>query len=53
MQKNILSKKLNLGLNFSNPSGGITSPSLKGSMAQTYMLSQMDIQPGGIQNHCL
>ena len=32
MQENILSKKLNLGLNFSTPSGGVTSPSLKGSM---------------------
>ena len=53
MQKNTLSKKLNLGLNFSTPSGGITSPSLKGSMAQTHKLSQMDIQPGGIQDHFL
>ena len=53
MQKNILSKKLNLGLNFSTPSGGVTSPSLKGSMAQTYKLSQMDIQPGGVQDHFL
>ena len=26
-------KKLSLGLNFSTPSGGVTSPSLKGSMA--------------------
>ena len=32
MQENILSKKLSLGLNFSTPSGGVTSPSLKGSM---------------------
>ena len=32
MQENMLSKKLNLGLNFSTPSGGVTSPSLKGSM---------------------
>ena len=32
MQENILSKKLGLGLNFSTPSGGVTSPSLKGSM---------------------
>ena len=31
MQENILSKRLNLGLNFSTPSGGVTSPSLKGS----------------------
>ena len=53
MQKNILSKKLNLGLNFSTPSGGVTSPSLKGSMAQTHKLSQMDIQPGGVQDHLL
>ena len=53
MQKNTLSKKLNLGLNFSTPSGGVTSPSLKGSMAQTHKLSQMDIQPGGVQDHFL
>ena len=32
MQENILPKKLSLGLNFSTPSGGVTSPSLKGSM---------------------
>ena len=32
MQENILSKKLSLGLNFSTPSGGVNSPSLKGSM---------------------
>ena len=32
MQENILSKKLSLGFNFSTPSGGVTSPSLKGSM---------------------
>ena len=32
MQENILSKKLNLGLNFSTPSGGVTSPLLKESM---------------------
>ena len=32
MQENILSKKLSLGLNFPTPSGGVTSPSLKGSM---------------------
>ena len=32
MQENILSKKLSLGLNFSTPSGGVTSPSLKGFM---------------------
>ena len=32
MQENILSKKLNLGLNFSTPSAGVTTPSLKGSM---------------------
>ena len=36
--KSTLSKKLNLGLNFSTPSGGVTSPPLKGSMAQTYKL---------------
>ena len=30
--KKTLSKKLNLGLNFSPPSGGVTSPSFKGSM---------------------
>ena len=53
MQKNTLSKKLNLRLNFSTPSGGVTSPSLKGSMAQTHKLSQMDIQPGGVQDHFL
>ena len=53
MQKNTLSKKLNLGLNFSTPSEGVTSPSLKGSMAQTHKLSQMDIQPGGVQDHFL
>ena len=53
MQKNTLSKKLNLGHNFSTPSGGVTSPSLKGSMTQTHKLSQMDIQPGGVQNHFL
>ena len=53
MQKNILSKKLNLGLNFSTPSGGVTSPSLKGSMAQTHKLSQMDIQPGWVHDHFL
>ena len=53
MQKNTLSKKLNLGLNFSTPSGGVTSPSLKGSMAQTHKLSQMDIQPGGVLDHFL
>ena len=35
MQENILSKKLSLGLNFSTPSGGVTSPSLKGSMVDT------------------
>ena len=49
MQKN-MSKKLNLGLNFSW-TGGVTSPSLKGSMAQTHKLSQMDIQLGGVQDH--
>ena len=32
MQENILSKKLSLGLNFSTPNGGVTSPSLKGPM---------------------
>ena len=32
MQENILSKKLNLGLNFSTPNGGVTSPLLKESM---------------------
>ena len=51
--KSTLSKKLNLGLNFSTPSGGVTSPSLKGSMAQTHKLSKMDIQPGGVKNHFL
>ena len=35
MQENILSKKLSLGLDFSTPSGGVTSPSLKESMAHT------------------
>ena len=35
MQENILSKKLNLGLNFSTPSGGITSSLLKESMPIT------------------
>ena len=35
MQENISSKKLNLGLNFSTPSGGVTSPSLKGSIQYT------------------
>ena len=35
MQENILSKKLSLGLNFSTPSGGVTSPLLKGSMIST------------------
>ena len=53
MQKKILSKKLNLGLNFSTPSGGVTSPSLKGSMAQTHKLSQMDIQSGEVHDHFL
>ena len=53
MQKNTLTKKLNLGLNFSTPSGGVTSPSLNGSMAQTHKLSQMDIQPGGVQDQFL
>ena len=53
MQKSLLSKKLNLGLNFSTPSGGVTSPSLKGSMAQSQKLSQMDIQSGGVQDHFL
>ena len=32
MQENILSKQWSLGLNFSTPSGGVTSPSLKESM---------------------
>ena len=32
MQENILTKQLNLGLNFSTPSGGVTSPLLKESM---------------------
>ena len=36
MQENILSKQLSLGLNFSTPSGGVTSPSLKGSMVKVY-----------------
>ena len=49
----MLSKKLNLGLNFSTPSGGVTSPSLNGSMSQTHKLSQMDIQPGEVQDHSL
>ena len=53
MQKNILSKKLNLGLNFSTPNGGVTSPSLKVSMAQIHKVSQMDIQLGGVQHHFL
>ena len=35
MQENILSKKLNLGLNFSTPRGGVTSPLLKESMVCT------------------
>ena len=35
MLQNILSKKLSLGLNFSTPSGGVTSPSLKASMVCT------------------
>ena len=34
MQENMLSKKLSLGLNFSTPSGGATSPSLKESMSK-------------------
>ena len=37
MQENI-SKKLNLGLTFPTPSGGVTSPSLKGSMLPTILL---------------
>ena len=32
MYENILSEKLSLGLNFSTPSGGVTSPSLKEPM---------------------
>ena len=32
MQENILTKQLNLGLNFSTPSEGVTSPLLKESM---------------------
>ena len=44
---------MNLELNFSTPGGEVTSPSLKGSMAQTHKLSQMDIQPGGVQDHFL
>ena len=36
MLENILSKKLNLGLNFSIPSGGVTSPSPKGSMTTIF-----------------
>ena len=36
MQENILSKKLSLGLNFSTPSGEVTSPSLTGSMVWAY-----------------
>ena len=38
MQENILSKKLNLGLNFSTPSGGVASPLLKESMVQTLQI---------------
>ena len=38
MQENILSKKLNLGLNFSTPSGGVISPLLKESMIQAVKL---------------
>ena len=53
MQKNTFSNKVNIGLNFSTPSGGVTSPSFKGSMAQTHKLSQMDIQPVGVQDHFL
>ena len=41
MQENILSKKLNLGLNFSTPSGGVTSPLLKESMVQTHRQNQI------------
>ena len=39
--RNILSKKLSLGLNFSTPSGGVTSPSLKGSMAISILQSNI------------
>ena len=35
MQENISSKKLNLGLNFSTSIGGVTGPSLKGSIQYT------------------
>ena len=38
MQENILSKKLNLGLNFSTPSGGVTCPLLKESMIVTFIV---------------
>ena len=38
MQQNILLKKLSLGLNFSTPSVGVTSPSLKGSMVAAVKL---------------
>ena len=41
MQENMLSKKLNLGFNFSTPSGGVTSPSLKGSMLVVVLLVQV------------
>ena len=37
MQENILSKKLDLGLNFSTPSGGVNSPLLKESMHNIYI----------------
>ena len=39
MQENILSKMLSLGLNFSTPSGGVTSPSLKGSNVYAYSIN--------------
>ena len=42
-----------LGLNFSTPSGGVTSLSLKWSMTQIHKLSQMDIQLDGVQDHFL
>ena len=47
MQENILSKKLNLGLNFSTPSGGVTSPLLKESMILTVVdIKKKVLYPG-------
>ena len=48
MQENILSKKLNLGLNFSIPSGGVTSPSLKGSMVGTIVQVWQTVMKFGV-----